>query len=87
MFRMCFVWVYIIKGNFPFVKLASIGRLYKRTNVRLWEKVYRLPEVVLCKGKQNGFLRVLLSYIFLRQYAVLSLFISERLEMTDQRFK
>lgn len=27
MFRICFVWVYIIKGFCPFVKLASIGRL------------------------------------------------------------
>ena len=27
MFRICFVWVYIIKGFCPFSKLASIGRL------------------------------------------------------------
>ena len=109
MFRICFVWVYIIKGflplnkgkanfslrgvcrpwraNSPFVKLASIGRLCKRTNVRLWEKFSLLPEVVLHKRKQNGLFRVLLSYNFLRQYAVLSLLGSGRLEMTDQRFK
>lgn len=53
MFRLCFVWVYIIKGEIPLVKLASIGRLYKRTNVRLWENLSLLPEVVLHKGKQK----------------------------------
>ncbi len=68
MFRLCFVWVYIIKRFLPFVKLASIGRLCKCTNVRLWEKFSRLPEVVLSKGKQNGLFRALLSYKFLRQY-------------------
>ncbi len=39
----------------PLLKLASIGRLYKSINVRLWEKFSRLPEVVLHKGKQNVF--------------------------------
>ena len=88
MFGICFVWVYIIKGKvIPLVKSASIGRLCKRTNVRLWEKFSRLPKVVFCKGKQNGLFRVLLLYKFLRQYAVLSLSLSERLEMTDQHFK
>ena len=88
MFRLCFVWVYIIKGKFaPFVKLASIGRLCKRVLVRLWDSFSRLPEVVLHKGKQNGLFRVLLSYNFLRQYAVLLLIVSERLGKTDQLFK
>lgn len=41
----------------------------------------------LHKGKQNGLLRVLLSYNFLRQYAVISLIGSGRLEEADQLFK
>ena len=80
MFRLCFVWVYIIVGDCPFVKLAWGGRLCKRTNVRLWEMFSLLPEVVLYKGKQNGLLRVLLSYNFLRQCAVLSFLLVKGLE-------
>ena len=88
MFRLCFVWVYIIKGFLPFVKLASIGRLCKCTFSYACRIVsYVCPKSFYIKGNKNGLLRVLLSCKFLRQYAVLSLLVSERLEMTDQRFK
>ena len=88
MFRVCFVWVYIIKGEFvPFVKSAGIGRLCKRTFARLLDSFSHLPEVVLHKGKQNGLFRVLLSYNFLRQCAGLLLIVSERLGKSDQLFK
>ena len=110
MFRICFVWVYIIKGFCPLIRgkqtlvcegfaicgeqsspllslQASAGFVWCTLLFAYGRLFSRLPKVVLCKGKQNGLFRVLLSYKFLRQYAVLSLFISERLEMTDQRFK
>ena len=81
MFRLCFVWVYIIKGFLPLclackhrqalfgVHFYACGRLFSR-----------LPEVVFCKAKQNGLFRVLLSYNFLRQCAVLSFLLAEGLE-------
>ncbi len=81
MFRLCFVWVYIIKGEFvPFVKSAGIGRLCKCAFARLWDSFSHLPEDVLHKGKQNGLFRVLLSYNFLRQCAVLSFLLVKGLE-------
>ena len=109
MFRICFVWVYIIKGFCPLIRgkqtlvyegfavrgerfapclslQASAGFVW-RTFLRLWEKFSRLPEVVLHKGKQNGLFRALLSCNFLRQCAVLSLLLSERLGKIDQLFK
>ena len=88
MFRLCFVWVYIIKGYFPLgLSLQASAGFVKRIFLRLQDSFLRLPKVVLHKGKQNGLFRVLLSYNFLRQCAVLSLSNSGRLEMTDQRFK
>ena len=65
MFRLCFVWVYIIKGCFPlsFSLQASAG-FVKRIFLRLQDSFLRLPKVVLHKGKQNGLFRVLLSYNF-----------------------
>ena len=88
MFRICFVWVYIIKGKFPplFSLQASAGFVW-RTFLRLWEILSRSPEVVLHKGKQNGFLRVLLSYNFLRQCAAFRFLLSKRLGKIDQLFK
>ena len=87
MFRICFVWVYIIKGFCPLLSLqASAGFVSARFRTLVGD-ILTLPEVVLYNGKQNGLFRVLLSCNFLRQCAVLSLYISERLEMTDQRFK
>ena len=81
MFKLCFVWVYIIKGCFPlsFSLQASAGFVW-RIFLRLWEIFSRLPEVVLHKGKQNGFLWVLLSCNFLRQWAVLSFLLAKGLE-------
>ena len=85
MFRICFVWVYIIKGKFiPFVKLASISEVCLAYIFTLVGDILPLPEVVWYKGKQNGFLRALLPYNFLRQFAFLSLIKSGRLEKIDQ---
>ena len=78
MFRLCFVWVYIIKGFCPLIRgkqtlvcegfavrgerfapllsLQASAGLVLRIFLRLWEIFSRLPEVVLYKGKQNGFL-------------------------------
>ena len=58
---------------------ASAGFVW-RTFLRLWEIFSRSPEVILHKGKQNGLFRVLLSYNFLRQCAVLSFLLAEVLE-------
>ena len=76
MFILCFVWVYIIKGEFaPCLSLqASAGFVSARFRTLVGD-ILTLPEVVLYNGKQNGLFRVLLSYNFLRQCAVLSLFI------------
>ena len=87
MFRLCFVWVYIIKGFAFLLSLQASAGFVWRTFLRLWEIFSRLPEVVLHKGKQNGLFRVLLSYNFLRQCAALSLLLSERLGKIDQLFK
>ena len=89
MFRLCFVWVYIIKGKFvPFVKLASISRLCKRTFSYargIASHVY--PKSFYVKGNKTAYLGFYCRTNFYGNSAVLSLFISERLEMTDQRFK
>ena len=108
MFRLCFVWVYIIKGFCPLIRgkqtlvcegfavrgerfapclslQASAGFVSVQSHAcRIVS--YVCPKSFYVKGNKTA-LRVLLSCKFLRQYAVLSLAISERLEMTDQRFK
>ena len=71
----------------PCLSLQASAGFVWCTFLRLWEIFSRLPEVVLHKGKQNGLFRVLLSYNFLRQCAVLSLLLSERLGKIDQLFK
>ena len=71
----------------PCLSLQASAGFVWRTFLRLWEILSRLPEVVLYKGKPNGLFRVLLSFNFLRQCAVLSLLLSKRLGKTDQLFK
>ena len=110
MFRICFVWVYIIKGFCPLIrgkqtlvcegfavrgerfcpllKLASIGRLYKCTFSYACRIVsYVCPKSFYIKGNKTAYLGFYCRTNFYGNSAVLSLFISERLEMTDQRFK
>ena len=89
MFRLCFVWVYIIKGEiYPLCEACEYQQaLFGVHFCMLMGEILPLPEVVLHKRESKRLLRVLLSYNFLRQCAVLSLLISGRLEMTDQLFK
>ena len=57
MFRLCFVWVYIIKGFCPFVKLASIGRLCKCTFLYACRIVsYVCPKSFFVKGNKTAYL-------------------------------
>ena len=57
MFRLCFVWVYIIKGFLPFVKLASIGRLCKCTFPYACRIVsYVCPKSFYVKGNKTAYL-------------------------------
>jgi len=53
MFRICFVWVYIIKGKvIPYVKLASISRLCKCMFLHTCRIVsYVYPKSFYVKGK------------------------------------
>ena len=87
MFGLCFVWVYTIKGEFaPCLSLqASAGFVSMRSHACRIAS-YVCPKSFYVKGNKTAYLGFYCRTI-LRQYAVRSLFISERLEMTDQRFK
>ena len=74
------VGIYNYGVSAPVLSLQASAGFVWRTFLRLWEIFSRLPKVVLHKGKQNGLLRVLLSYNFLRQCAVLSFLLAKGLE-------
>ena len=81
------VGIYNLEVSAPLLSLQASAGFVQRIFLRLWEMFSHLPEVVLHKGKENGLFRVLLSYNFLRQCAVLSLSNSERLGKADHFFK
>ena len=81
MFRLCFVWIYIIKGEFvPFVKSAGIGRLCKRTFARLWDSFSHLPEVVYIKGNKTACLGFYCRIIFYDVKPSFCLYVAKGLE-------
>ena len=65
MFRLCFVWVYIIKGFLPFVKLASIGKLCKCMFPYTYGRLYLVhPKSFYVKGNKTAYLGFYCRIIF-----------------------
>ena len=66
MFRICFVWVYIIKGKIvPLFKLASIGKLYKCMFLYACRIVsYVCPKPFYIKGNKTACLGFFVVQIF-----------------------